>query len=49
MEYSVPSKDRMARGRRPCGILSCPNFYANFAIFAAACKPGHILVHDIKI
>ena len=25
MGYSVPSKDRMPRGRRPSGILSCEN------------------------
>ena len=27
MGYSVPNKDRMARGRRPSGILSCEGRY----------------------
>ena len=27
MGYSVPSKDRMPRGRRPSGILSCEGRY----------------------
>ena len=54
MGYSVPSKDRMPRGRRPSGILSCEEFrfcvqivFLHFNFLVLTLKSRCYFVYDI--
>jgi len=51
MGYSVPSKDRMPRGRRPSGILSCEGrvqiVFWHFNFLVLTLKSRCCFVYDI--
>ena len=49
MGYSVPSKDRMPRSRRPSGILSCvfASIFLHFNFLVLTLKSRCYFVYDI--